>query len=117
MAKVSDLMAKVRAAGANIEVDGGRLRLVNGRKLPAEALDYIKRYATQIAEWLDHEGEFEERAGIIEHDSGFDRNTAEGLARLLLAQPPAGANPADWSWFVGHAARIMDGSSDLRSAA
>lgn len=117
-------LARVRQLGANPVWDdaGNRIFMAGHWKLPPEAHRMFREYAPEVAKLLkgevgDDQIEFEERAAIIEHDGGFDRNTAEGLARLLLAHPPAGANPADWSWFVGHAARIMDGSSDLRSAA
>lgn len=117
MATAADLMGRIRAAGANVVMDGDRLRLVNGKKLPPDALAYIKRNAKQVADWLANEGDFEERAAIVEHDGGLNRSAAENLSRLLFSHPPAGVDATDWSWFVGHAAKIMDGSTELRSGA
>lgn len=102
------IVARVRSNGANIILDGGRLKIVNGTRLPAGARDFIKAHGKAIAAFLDKEGEFEERAAIIEHDGGLDRTSAESLARLLLSSPPSGADPSDWTWFCNHAARIMN---------
>jgi hypothetical protein len=116
MASVSDLVERIRAGGANVVLDRGHLRLVNGKKLAPEALAYIKRNGKLIAEWLEQEGAFEERAAIIEHDGGASRPVAEGLARLLLARPPKDVDPADWTWFVGKAAHILDGAAAREGA-
>lgn len=117
------LLARVRELGAAPSWDGARISIARSHKLPAEASRMFRDYAPELADLLraerddDAKSEFEERAAIIEHDGGFPRGDAERLARLLLANVPDGVDPADWSWFVGHAARIMDGVSEMRSAA
>ncbi|RWI46377.1 MAG: hypothetical protein EOQ93_29885 [Mesorhizobium sp.] len=71
-------------------------------------MDFIKRHGKQIATFLADEGDIEERSAIMEHDGGIRRELADSLARLLLAHPPQGVDPSDWSWFVGKAAEIID---------
>lgn len=116
MADVTRIIERIRANGANVTIDGGRLRIVNGDKLPAGALEFIKAHSKEIADWLDREAEFEERAAIIQYDGGLTRAVAEYLTRLLMASPPDSADPADWSWFVAEAAKKID-AAPLRRAA
>lgn len=108
MAEPGKILAKVRGHGANIMLDGQKLVIVNREKLPAGALDFIKLHARQIAAFLESEADFEERAAIIEFDGGLPRQAAEDLAGILLARPPNDCDPADWNWFVGKAADIID---------
>lgn len=108
MAEIAKIIDRIRANGANVEIDGGKLRIVNGKKLPAGALDFIRQRGREIAAFIEQEGEFEERAAIIEHDGGVTSARADELARLLQANPPPDVSPADWTWFVGKAAEIID---------
>ncbi|HEU4682954.1 MAG TPA: hypothetical protein VFS39_00445 [Nitrospira sp.] len=116
MPSPSAIIDRIRSLGANVTIDSGRLVIVNRQKLPAEALAYIRAHAKEIASWLEREAEFEERAAIIEYDGGLTRAVSEYLTRLLMASPPAGADPADWSWFVSEAARAVDGAGLRRAA-
>lgn len=116
MASVAELVARVRSHGANITLDAGKLRIVNGKKLPDGALDFIKKHSAEVAAFLDNEGEFDERAAIIEFDGGLTRPAAEYLTKLLMSHPPSGASGADWSWFVGQAAKVMDDVPMRRAA-
>ncbi|MBZ9919111.1 hypothetical protein LB517_10740 [Mesorhizobium sp. BR1-1-12] len=108
MADAGEIVARLRAAGANVVLDGGKLQLVNAKKLPAGSLDFIKRHGKQIAALLEKEGDFDERSAIIEHDGGLTRAAADDFARLLLASTPKDVKPADWTWFVGKASEIID---------
>jgi len=117
MANVADLVARIRSFGANVTLDGDKLLIVNREKLPGSALDFIRQHGKQVAAFLEHEGEVEERAAIIEHDGGLTRPAAEYLTKLLFSTPPAGVTPADWSWFVGKAATVFDDAVPRRAAA
>lgn len=108
MADPAKIVAKIRSHGANIMLDGQKLVIVNREKLPPEAFGFISQHAKALAEFLSAEGEFEERAAIIEFGAGVSRLLAEDLASILLASPPKDCNPADWTWFVGKAAAIVD---------
>lgn len=108
MADPAKIMARIRANGANVVIDAGRLQIINARKLPEGAAAFIRENAKAIAGYLSDEADFEERAAIIEFDGGLTRAVAEGMARIQLANPPAGANAADWTWYVDQASRIMD---------
>ena len=111
MASAAEIVARVRAKGANVVLDRNVLRLVNGKRLSADARNFVAQHGTEIAAFLDAEGQFEERAAIMEHDGGLPRFAAEGLARVLLANVPDGVDAADWSFFVSKAIVIMDGSA------
>lgn len=108
MADVAKLIDRIRAAGANVEIDAGKLRLINSKKLPDGALAFIKEHGKEIAAFLESAGNVDERAAIIEVDGGVPRRNADDLAAVLLASPPTDCNPADWTWFVGKAAAIID---------
>jgi len=112
MATVSDLIARIRKHGANVVLDAGKLRVVNSRKLPEGALDYIKAHGRAIVEFLDEEAAVEERAAIIEFDGGAPRKWAEQFAALLIKDRPAGVSDLDWSWFITRAGQIIDAGVD-----
>lgn len=102
------IIERIRALGANVLLDSGRLHIINREKLPPEAFDYIRRNGKAIAAFLDKEAAFEERAAIMQYDGGLTRPVAEYLARLLQSNPPQAVDPADWSFFVGKAAEVVE---------
>ncbi len=102
------IMARVRALGANVMIDGGKLKIVNGKKLPGDALAFIKSHAGEIAAFLDREGEFEERAAIIEFDGGAPREMAEQFARVCIEASKGRWPEPDRAWFIGRCAQIID---------
>lgn len=108
MSDTGQLLTRIRQHGANLEFANGRLRVVRGEKLPAGALDFIKKHGRELAAHLTGEAEFAERAAIMEFDGGLTRQGAEYLTHLLQTSAPAGADAADWSWFVSQAAAVVD---------
>lgn len=116
MADPSKILARVRACGANILLDGTRLEVINPSKLPEGASAFIRQNAKAIADFLSNEAEIEERAAIMQFDGGLTRPAAEYLTKLLLSSPPSGADRADWSWFVGEAARVVDHAMPRQAA-
>ncbi len=108
MADVAKIIERIRANGANVIIDAGKLRIINSKKLPAGALDFIKLHGKEIAGFIEQEGDVEERSAIMEHDGGMLRAHADQLARLLFANPPTDVMPSDWTWFVSKAAEIVD---------
>jgi hypothetical protein len=54
------------------------------------------------------EGDFEERAAIVQEDSGAPREWAEAFARLDAADPPKDIPPARWEQFIDDAGRFLD---------
>lgn len=116
MAEVQRILERIRSFGANVMMDHANLIVINREKLPAGAMDYIKKNGREIASFLDKEADFAERAAIMEYDGGLNRPAAEYLTRLLMASPPEGTDRADWSWFVGVASQIID-RAPLRRAA
>lgn len=116
MADVGVILQRIRARGANVMIDGGRLIVINREKLPDGALDFIRQNGRAIAAFVEREGNVEERAAIIEHDGGMPRQDADRLARLLFANCPPDTNAADWTWFVNKALEIMDAAPMERAA-
>lgn len=102
------IMARIRAAGANVEIDGGKLHIVNGRKVPDDLRAELRRNGRAVAEWLDREGEFEERAAIIEFDGHAPREWAEQFAAVLIKNRPPAVSDLDWSWFITRCGQIID---------
>ncbi|MBN7777750.1 hypothetical protein JYP49_14205 [Nitratireductor aquimarinus] len=116
MAKVEDLIARIRSHGANVMIDSGKLKLVNARKLPEGAMEFIRRNGKAIAEYLDQEAAFEERAAIIEFDGGAPREWAEKFATFCIQQRPDGVDDIDWSWFISQCGKIIDEAPERRAA-
>lgn len=117
MADAAAILKRIRAHGANVSFDDGKLVVVNKGKLPAGALDYIRANARAIIALVEREGDIEERAAIIEYDGGLSRQDADRLARLLFANCPQGTSAADWSWFVNKAMEIVDADVPSERAA
>lgn len=116
MPDVGSIISRIRAAGANVEVDGGKLHIINGRRVPDELRAELRQNGKAVAVWLDREGNVEERSAIMEHEGGMPRRDADRLARLLFANCPHGTSAADWSWFVNKAMEIMDAAPMERAA-
>jgi hypothetical protein len=52
--------------------------------------------------------DFEERAGIVEHDADVPRGWAEGFARLDTAKPISDVPPVRWQRFIDDCGRFLD---------
>ena len=103
-----EIIERIRSYGANIVLDGRKLEIVNPGKLPEGAGAYVRQNAKAIADFLDRESEFEERAAIIEFDGGTPRDWAEQFAKFCIAHRPSGVSELDWSLFITSAGRIVD---------
>ncbi|MGN6548472.1 MAG: hypothetical protein ACTHJ3_01050 [Pararhizobium sp.] len=98
-------------------LDDGDIRVINKAKLPDGAYDYVKRHAKEMVAFLEREGDIEERAAIMEHDGGLSRTAADKFARILFSTPPEDVDPADWTWFVGKAVKVLEASGVIMEAA
>lgn len=116
MADPAEILSRIRARGANILIDKGKLEIVNRSKLPAGALEYIRKNARAIADHLDREVEFEERAAIIQFDGGSPREWADKFAMFCISHRPAGISDVDWSWFITQCGKIVDEAPARRAA-
>lgn len=108
MADPAKIMERVRSFGANVVIDGGRLKIINGKKLPKDATAFIAANAAAIADWLDREAEVEERSAILEHDGKTPREVAEAFARLCIKHMTEGWSELDRSWAITRCAAIID---------
>ena len=113
MAEASQIMDRIRSHGANILLDAGRLKLINKDKLPEGAMDFIRANAKAIADFLDQEGELEERAAIVEHEAKAPREVAESFARLCIGEMTKDWSEIDRSWAIGLCAKIIDQINDI----
>jgi len=116
VANPAKIMERIRAHGANVVIDGGRLEIVNKAKLPPGAADFVRQNAKSIAAFLDREAEFEERAAVIEFDGGAPREWAEQFAQFCIDHRPEGVNDLDWSWFITRCGQIIDEAPERRAA-
>lgn len=118
MADAKAIIDRVRSLGANVVVDEGALRIVNGNRLSAEAKAYITLHKRDLVEFLtgDIHVEREERAAIIEFDGRVPRQWAEQFADILIARRPEGVSDIDWSWFITRCGQIVDEAPVSRAA-
>lgn len=117
MADPRKILERIRSHGANLVLDDGDIRVINKTKLPAGAYDYVKSHAGEMAAFLEREGDIEERAAIMEHDGGFSREAADKFTSILFSTPPEDVDPADWTWFVSKATKVLEESGVLAEGA
>lgn len=109
MADAAQIVARVRANGANIAMDEVGLRIINGRKLPVGAREYILKHKDDIADFLTAERDaVEERAAIVEFEAGAPRHIAEEFARVCVERRPDGISDAQWAEFLDVAGQFVD---------
>jgi hypothetical protein len=102
------IITRIRAVGANVEIDGGKLHIVNGRRVPDDLRADLRRNGKAVAEWLDHEGAVEERAAIIQFDGHTPREWVDQFAQFCISHRPRGVSDLDWSWFITRCGQIVD---------
>ena len=82
------LVQEVEAAGGNIVVDGGRLKLSGPEPLHDSLIDELRQHKAEVigllagsqwgaADWLEF---YDEKAGVLEYDRELSRAEAEGRA-------------------------------------
>ena len=89
-ARANDVLAAVRAAGGEVVLEEGRLRVVAAIPLPAEILERVTAARLDLLAFLaeassgwdavDWQVFFDERAGIAEFSGGLSRPAAERVA-------------------------------------
>lgn len=115
MADASKIIERIRANGANVEIEAGKLRIINRAKLPAGAFEFIRDNAKAIGDFLEKEFEIEERAAIIEFSGGAPRTMAEQFARICCAEKPSNWSAEDHAWFISRCAKIIDEAADIEA--
>lgn len=104
MADVATILAKVRALGADVVLDGGRIKIVNPLNLSEVQRQWLKENGEMIEPHL-HD------AGASSTDDGTPKPWTEFL-RLLYRARPAGVDQCDWSWFVSKADQVVRGETE-----
>lgn len=104
MVDAARIIARVQANGGNVVLGDCGVRVINADNLPAGALNFIQQHKGEIAQFLHREAE--DGAEIAVSVGWLPRDTAEGIARLLIANAP---DDPDWTWFCTQAMNIMDG--------
>lgn len=115
MADPDQIMARIRGYGANVTLDAGRIRIVNGSKLPEGAAAFIKANAKAIAEFI--RAEQSEEADRIEHDTQAPREWVEEFVRFCGRSKPAHWSDVDHSWVLSVAGRIIDEAGEIERRA
>lgn len=116
MADPAKIIARVRELGANLMIDCGKLKVINKRKLPADAIEYIGKNVTEIVSWLEREGDFEERVAMIQDDGKVPRAVAEQFAKLCIGEMTKDWSELDRSWAISRCAKIIDEVHDIELA-
>lgn len=104
MADVAAILGKVRALGADVVLDGGRMKIVNPLNLSEEQRAWLKENGALIEPHL-HD------AGAPTFDDGAPKPWTEFL-RLLYRARPEGVDQCDWSWFVTKADQVVRGETE-----
>lgn len=105
MADVATILAKVRALGADVVLDDGRIRIVNPINLSDEQRAWLSDNGALLEPHLHDAG------GASTFDDGTPKPWTEFL-RLLYRARPAGVDQCDWSWFVSKADQVVRGETE-----
>ena len=109
MADPAGILARVRARGANVALRDGKLSVLNAKRLPDGASEYIAQNRDALVAFLsDEEVEVDERAAIIEFDGKTPREWSRQFADILIRTRPAGISDLDWSWFITRCGHLID---------
>lgn len=117
MPDAAEILSRVRRHGANVVMRNGELAIVNSRKLPDAAADYIAANRDALIEHLTGEqAAVDECAASIEFDGRTPREWAEQFADILIRQRPAGVSDLDWGWFITRCGQIIDEAPEREAA-
>jgi hypothetical protein len=116
-----DTLAAVRALGGEVKLaNSGRLKVIAPAPLPKWLIEQLRAAKPDLLtvlssaepqteprdSWTDAE---EERAAIVEYDTGAPRAWAEGFARLDPNNAPADVPSRRWLLFIDDCGRFLDG--------
>jgi hypothetical protein len=126
----AEALKAARSCGIRLVVDGDDLVWGASAPPPAFVLEFLRRHKAEIMLLLRPAGDghsaestgfdrsdtsaaadaFEERAALVEFDSGIPRAWAEGFAALQCAKAPAWAalRPGMWADLVNATGRFLD---------
>lgn len=109
MADVGAILAKVRALGADVVLEHGKMTIVGAVHLNADQRAWLASNRAAIEGHLQHVS----GAGVVFE---ADRPHAWGeFARVLYAECPETVDPFDWSWFVTTAGKIVRGEREAET--
>lgn len=111
------ILNRIRQRGANVIVRDNELAVINARKLPTGAADFIAANRNALVEYLTGEElEVDERAAIIEFSGKVPREWAEQFADILIRRRPPGVSDLDWGWFITRCGQILDEAPEREAA-
>jgi hypothetical protein len=114
MMAAAELLAECSRFGLTVQRQGDKIALEAAAPPPPELLDRLRAAKPALLALLSDkaagpdEGDFAERAAIVEFNGGIPRAWAEGFARLDCAAPPADVPPGRWRQFIDDAGRFLD---------
>lgn len=108
MTDVHAIIARVRAKGADILLERGKMTVINGAKLGNEGMAFLRQHQDAIEQYLrERESVAAVAAKVSEDDT--PPLTWEQTARILYAECPEGRDKLDWSYFVTEMGKVMRG--------
>jgi hypothetical protein len=117
------LIENASAAGCSIEVEDGDLVVESDRDPPAELIASLRRHKAELIAALlprdidpDPHGEppsvlcvdLEERAALVEFETGGSRSWAEGFAALSTMPAPTGFSARRWQRIIDATGAFLD---------
>lgn len=111
-ATARDILHRLADLGAKVDRQGDKLILRAGAiPVPKDILATMRAHKAEVLRELVADAardDFEERAAVIQHDSGILRTWAEGFARLDPARPPDRIPLRRWQTVLGAIATFLD---------
>lgn len=103
MADVATVLSKVRALGADIMLDKGKMTIVGSVHLNGEQRDYIAKHREPIEQFLRAAAE----SLPPQSENDTPPLTWGQTARILYDGCPEGRDACDWSYFVTEMGKVM----------
>lgn len=103
MTDVPAILARVRAKGADILLERGKMTVTNGGKLGNEGMAFLRQHQNAIEQHL------RESAATKASEDDTPPLTWGQTARILYAECPEGRDKLDWSYFVTEMGKVMRG--------
>lgn len=101
MTAIAPILTKVRALGADVVLERGKMTIVNGQSLNGDQRSWLAKHQDAIERHL------QENAAPSVSDQDTPPLTWGQTARILYAECPEGRDKYDWSYFVTEMGKVM----------
>lgn len=108
MADVAPVLAKVRALGADVVLERGKMTIIGSVHLNTDQRAWIAQHREAVETHLRQTGGGDDVDDLPKTWGEF--------ARILYSACPENVDACDWSWFVTMAGKVVRGESEVEAS-